>query len=186
MPSTKTPEFIAISPLSKIPGFEDGDFKISDSSVINEYLDDKYPEIPTRPSSPEDRAKARWLEEYADTKISECGSGLFFERLLKPMFFDAPTDEEKINQIINNEFPGVLKYLNNLLPENGFIFSEVGSVDIAILTHFIAAEYANYSHDSNQYPNLCNYLSRMKSHPILAEMLIEEADILKNMQQWYR
>ena len=43
MPGSATPEYLLISPLGKVPAFEDGDLGVSDSSVICEYLEEKYP-----------------------------------------------------------------------------------------------------------------------------------------------
>ena len=47
------PEFLACSPFAKMPGFEDGAFRISDSTAIVTYLEAKYPEPALLPSSPE-------------------------------------------------------------------------------------------------------------------------------------
>jgi glutathione S-transferase len=38
------PDFIACSPFGKMPGFRDGDFRISDSTAIITYLEAKFPE----------------------------------------------------------------------------------------------------------------------------------------------
>ncbi len=40
-PGTRTPEYLAISPLGKIPSFEDGDLVMCDSNVIVEYLEER-------------------------------------------------------------------------------------------------------------------------------------------------
>ena len=61
-------EFERLSPLRRIPVLIDGDFSISDSSVICAYLDDVYEGHPLLPAEPKDRARARWFEEFADTQ----------------------------------------------------------------------------------------------------------------------
>src|SRR4051812_15194105 len=58
-------EFARLSPLRRIPVLIDGEFSVSDSSAICAYLDEAYPGHALFPPSPKDRARARWLEEFA-------------------------------------------------------------------------------------------------------------------------
>ena len=51
----------ALSPIGKIPAMRDGDFVLSDSSVICAYLERKYPQQPLYPQGAEDFARALWL-----------------------------------------------------------------------------------------------------------------------------
>ncbi len=48
----KSPEYLAISPLGKMPLLEDGDFRLPESAVIAEYIEEKFPEKPTRKTHP--------------------------------------------------------------------------------------------------------------------------------------
>src|SRR3954451_16207368 len=60
-------EFERLSPLRRIPVLIDGDFAVSDSSVLGDYLEDAYRGRRLYPADPKQRARARWLEEFADT-----------------------------------------------------------------------------------------------------------------------
>ena len=57
----------AANPRVEVPALEDGDFKIFDSKVILQYLEDKYPEKPLMPKDPRERAETRMIEEVCDT-----------------------------------------------------------------------------------------------------------------------
>src|SRR6187431_464121 len=74
------PVFEAASPFGKMPGFQDGDFLISDSSAIVAYLEAKYPEPNLIPGEPRARARTIWFDELADTIIMAAGSAIFGNR----------------------------------------------------------------------------------------------------------
>ncbi len=65
----KVPEVLARHPLGKVPWIEDGDLTLYDSTVINEYLNDAYPQPPLLPEDPVERARARALENYGDEGV---------------------------------------------------------------------------------------------------------------------
>lgn len=46
----------------------DSEFKIWDSTIILEYLEDKFPQVPLLPKSPEARARARMIEDLCDSQ----------------------------------------------------------------------------------------------------------------------
>ena len=65
--------FSRLSPLRRIPVLVDGDLVLSDSSVICQYLEDLVPSPALFPADIRDRARARWLEEFADKWPAEIG-----------------------------------------------------------------------------------------------------------------
>ena len=83
-PFNASDEFKAKSPLSKIPCWEDGDLVLPDSSVIVGYLEHRHPSPSLFPDNPEERARALWFEEYADTKVGETVAAVFFQRVVRP------------------------------------------------------------------------------------------------------
>ena len=179
MPFTGDEAFKKISPLGKIPALVDGDFNLADSTIICEYLDDKYPDVPVYPTEPQQRAEARWLEEYGDSKVSEVASGLFFQRVMKPMFLQQDTDEAVVDEILQTKMPAVLDYLESKVPAQGFLFGEQPMVaDVAIISSFINAGIAGFTVDANQWPNVASFITRVKEHPVLASMLQAEAKLL--------
>jgi len=63
--------FSALSPLRRIPVLIDDRVTLTDSSVICQYLEDRWPEPAIFPRDVTDRARARWLEEFADTRMGD-------------------------------------------------------------------------------------------------------------------
>ncbi|HVA78353.1 MAG TPA: glutathione S-transferase family protein [Candidatus Binataceae bacterium] len=65
----KPPEMLAKHPLGKVPYLEDGDLVIFDSTVINEYLEERYPAPRLMPADPVARMRVREAENFADEAL---------------------------------------------------------------------------------------------------------------------
>ena len=65
----KLPEVLAKHPLGKVPWIDDDDLTLYDSTVINEYLNEKSADNPLLPESVSMRGKVRALENYADEGV---------------------------------------------------------------------------------------------------------------------
>jgi len=74
----KSTDFLALNPLGKVPFLQDGDFGIGESEVIVEYLEERYPLVPLLPSTPQDRARSRWLSRFHDLYLGPQLSTLYF------------------------------------------------------------------------------------------------------------
>ncbi len=181
-PGNAEPQWLELSPLGKIPAFEDDQLRISDSSVICEYLEDRYPETSLRPASPAEKARSRWFEEYGDTRVVElCGGGIFFERFVKKAMGLGEPDEAKVSETIDVLLPPVQDYLEGQLPADGFLFGDLGIADISIVGPFINAEHAGYSVDSGRWPKLAAFIERVKGHAAIAELVDAEKQMLAGM-----
>jgi len=63
--------FAKASPIRRIPVYIDGRITLCDSSVICQYLEDAHPSPRLYPADIAERAEARWLEEFADTRMGD-------------------------------------------------------------------------------------------------------------------
>jgi len=70
------PEFLAFSPRLEVPAYVDEQVRLFDSSVILEYLEDRWPEQPMLPKSAAERARVRLLEEICDTAYDAVNWGV--------------------------------------------------------------------------------------------------------------
>jgi glutathione S-transferase/RNA polymerase-associated protein len=74
----------ASSPRLEVPTLADGRVTVFDSSVILEYVEERYPDPPTLPTDPAERARVRMLEEICDGEFEAINWGLmeihFFKR----------------------------------------------------------------------------------------------------------
>jgi glutathione S-transferase len=60
------PAFVAINPNGQVPVLVHDGAIITESTVINEYLEDVYPEVPLRPKNPAERARMRIWSKFVD------------------------------------------------------------------------------------------------------------------------
>ena len=165
-------EFERLSPLRRIPVLIDGELTISDSSVICAYLDEAYGGHPLLPDQPADRARARWLEEYCDTRLGDLFIwGLFYQRVVRPMVWNEPPDEQRLKANLSEHIPAALDYLERQLPASGFLFGDIGLADISIATFFRNAAYAEFEPDSGRWPNVAGFVERALAHPAIASLL---------------
>jgi glutathione S-transferase len=65
----KPPEMLARHPLGKVPYIEDGDLTIFDSTVIDEYLEERYPQPHLMPTDPIARMRVREAEQFGDEAL---------------------------------------------------------------------------------------------------------------------
>lgn len=173
----RTPEaFAERSPLRKVPAFADEYLTVSDSSVICDYLENKYPQPALFPRNAADRARVLWLEEFSDTALMEhLGPGLFFERMVAPIVFRRPTDTARVERSIKAVVPH-LDYLERQLGGSGFLAGpELSVADFSVPSVFLNAHYAGYDVDAGCWPKLAAYLQRLWAHPLYQRRIEEEA-----------
>jgi glutathione S-transferase len=102
----RSPEFVKRSLTARVPTIEDGDFSLSESLAILEYLDETRP-APAPPLFPADvrkRARARqllgWLRSSLHSLKNERPStSLFFEPLQTPLGASAKVDADALVRI---------------------------------------------------------------------------------------
>src|SRR5689334_12668364 len=164
-------EFERLSPLRRIPVLIDGDFSVSDSSAICAYLDEAYSGHPLFPADPKDRARARWFEEYADTRLGDVFIwGLFYQKVVHGLVWGEPGDEARIARTLA-EIPRELDYLGRELPSDGFLFGEIGLADISIASFFRNAAYADFEPDAARWPRTSSFVRRTLDQPAIASLL---------------
>ena len=70
-------EYRRLYPPGKSPVLEVGGVLIAESEVINEYLDERFPDPPLLPGSAEDRARARGIRRFHDLCLEPALRTLF-------------------------------------------------------------------------------------------------------------
>jgi glutathione S-transferase len=177
-------EFRRLSPLCRIPVLIDGDLVLTDSTVIAEYLDEAYPEPPLLPREPKERARARWLEEFADTRLGDVFIwGFFYPKFVHPNVWKEPGDQDRIERSLSTDIPAALDYLERELPESGYLFDSFGLADIAIASFFRNADYAGFEVDRERWPTTARFVADVLAHPAFEKLhRLEQIQLASSIQ----
>src|SRR5262249_28762079 len=145
--------FSLLSPIRRIPVFVDDRVTLADSSVICQYLEDRYPHPALYPRDIAERAHARWLEEFADTRMGDVFIWRLFNQVaINPFVWGKKTDAAILDQTMREEIPTVLGYLESELPTEGFVFGAPSIADITIACFFRNATFAKFTIDATRWP----------------------------------
>jgi glutathione S-transferase len=145
--------FSQLSPLRRIPVLIDEQVTLADSSVICQYLEDRHPKPSLYPASIVDRARARWLEEFADSRMGEVFIWKLFNQVaIKPFVWGEATDTAVVEKTLREDVPQVLDYLEAQAPAEGFLFGALSIADISLACFFRNAAYARFRPDAARWP----------------------------------
>lgn len=163
--------FSKISPLRRIPVLIDDRVTLCDSTVICQYLDERYPQPAIFPSDIADRAQARWLEEYADTRLADVIIWQLFNQLaVQPFVWGRPTDQSIVDKTLAQDLPQVLDFLEPQMPASGFLFGALSLADISLAAPFRNAAFVRFRPDPVRYPKTAGWLERVFAEPCLATL----------------
>lgn len=179
-PFTGNDAFTRISPLRRIPVLIDGELILNDSSVICQYLEDRHPQPSLYPADIAQRAKARWLEEYADTYLADVLIWrLFYQLAVRKHVFHETTDEAVVQRARDVEIPAALDYLETQMPAEGFVFGELSIADISIACYFRTASFVRYAIDATRWPRTATFVQRMQALPVFQKLARLEDGVLR-------
>jgi len=179
--------FSELNPLRRIPVYIDDEVSVSDSTVICEYLEERYPSPALLPSTPAERARARWIEEFADTRIGDVFIWrIFYEAVINPYIWQKPRDKEKIARIVAEELPEVMGHLEKLAPADGFLFGAVSIADISVAVSFRNLLWARVEPDKARWPKASAWVERTTATPALAKATRMADKIIQAMPDRHR
>jgi glutathione S-transferase len=161
----KAPEFLKLNPYGKIPVLIEDDKVLFESCIINEYLDERYPDPPLMPKDPYLRGRGRVLVDYALNYAHEPYWDLRGEMRKPETERSAKVVEEK-----RRELRILLEYLEAALADTAFFLGELSLTDIAIVPRLLRAESYGALPTPN-LPRLNTWLGRMKERPSVKAIL---------------
>ncbi|HEY7148638.1 MAG TPA: glutathione S-transferase family protein [Gaiellaceae bacterium] len=135
------------NPLGKVPVLEEGAFVLPESEVINEYLEERYPEPALWPADPGERAAGRLLVHR-------------FDELSRP-YYALRREEEGAREGLGEQ----LSRLDGLLAGRPFLTGrQFGLADAAYLPWILRAE-SSLGVDLGVHPALAAWVERCAERP---------------------
>ncbi len=155
----RKPEFLALNPNGRIPVLVDGDFVLTESRAIGQYLATKKPGV-LLPSDEKGRADVTrwqfWDAEHFSAPLSE----IAFEKLLKPMFGLGEPSQTAINEALER-YARSAKVLDAHLAKNEWVAGKTLTIaDFSIAASLMYA--AQCEVPLTPYRNLEAWLGRMR------------------------
>jgi glutathione S-transferase len=161
-------EFVKISPVRRIPVLIDSETIVNDSSVVAQYIEEKYPHPSILPATAAARARARWLEEFADTRMGDVFIWKAFGRMvIAPAFFGTTRDIDAHKILLETEVVEIMDYLESVTPADGFLCGPFGLADISVAVMFRNMMYARWTPDAARWPKTARWLQRAEAAPSL-------------------
>jgi len=161
----KRPEHLKRNPYGKIPVIDDDGKILFESCIINEYLDEKYPNPPLMAKDPFLRGRGRILVDYALNYLHEPYWTLRGEMLKKEPERHAAVMDEKRRTLRK-----LLEYLEEALGDKPYFLGDFSLTDIAVIPRFLRME-AYGAMPTPTLPKLNQWLERMKERPSVKAIL---------------
>jgi glutathione S-transferase len=161
----KTPEFLKLNPYGKVPVLVDGGTTLYESCIINEYLNEKYPDPALMPADPGKRAKARILTDYGLAHFDES-----YQRLRLELMKEQKEQNPDTIDAARSSLRKLLRPLEEELGDQDYLLGNFSLTDAALIPRFIRLEGFAVLPDPT-LPRLGKYLQRMKDRPSVKAIL---------------
>jgi glutathione S-transferase len=155
----KNPEYLALNPNGAVPTLVDGDFVLTESRAIMQYLASKKPESGLLPRDEAARADVTRWQFWDAAHFSPQMGTLAFEKMLKAMMGLGEPDASKIQDALGN-FRRFAAVLNKRLEGKQYIVGN--ALTIADLTVASSLMYAKQVEAPlAEFPNVQSWFARI-------------------------
>jgi glutathione S-transferase len=161
----KTPEYLKLNPYGKVPVLVDDGTFLYESCIINEYLNEKYPNPPLMPADLGKRAKARILTDYGLAHLDGP-----YQKLRMETTKDPKEQNPQVIDAAKSDLRKLLQHLEKELDDQPYLVGDFSLVDAALLPRFTRLEGFGVLPDAS-LPKLGKYLQRMKDRPSVKAVL---------------
>ena len=145
----KPKDLLELNPYAKVPVLVDVDGVVYESAILNEYLEEKFPQVRLMPSDPLLRSKARIWVDFMNTRVHPVASDLQHDRNLDKA-------GEKMKQH--------LQTLDQEMAGKDFLVGEYSLADITFIPFYTRRERYKVVID-DQYPNLKRWAENLIARP---------------------
>lgn len=167
----KSPDYLAINPLGRMPTLEHGNRHVIESEVICEYLEELHPTPTILPGDAYARAQARVIGRMADLYIGPEASALF--RQMNP----ATRDEDAV-EAAKTKLAGSLGILDRMLSDGPWAAGEFSLADCMLLPTVLVMQKTvvpvlGVQDPASAGPRLTAWWRQVNTEPLTASLVPE-------------
>ena len=145
----KSKDLLELNPYGKVPVLVDGDAVIYESAIIDEYLEEKYPQIPLMPKDPFARSRVRIWIDYCNTRLQQAGGYIAHD-------YKVEKSKEQLKQYLGT--------LNDEMKNREYIAGDYSLADITYIPFFCRLERYQATIDDS-IPHVKNWMERLLARP---------------------
>ena len=204
--------FKAINPEGQVPVLDHDGTIITHTTVINEYLEDVFPEIPLMPRDPAGKAQVRYWNKFVDEHVMNHVSMHGWHRLVRVIARNIENGEfEKLLQHIPlpdqrkkwatarsgfsdadlanamDKIVYALQKIEATLADTPWLAGEMyTTADINFFSHcgaMVERMFPDLDVETN-YPRIVDWRDRMRARPAVAEALSSEDRTAPGLRTW--
>ena len=188
------PAYIRLNPMHVVPTLVDDGNVLIESTLINEYLDDAYPQIPMRPAAPVARHALRLITKLLDDRVHAATGVVTFALGPRNLILEQPEEVREANlaaipdptarearrSVIQNgvnapEFAGALHKMIGLLDRAESVLQSqpwlsgesFGLADAAVIPYVLRLDHLAMTPllSAEARPSLADWYARIQTRP---------------------
>jgi glutathione S-transferase len=145
----KPKDLLELNPYGKVPVLVDGDAVVYESAIIDEYLEERYPEVPLMPKDPLARARIRIWIDYCNTRVQRAAGYI--------------AHNYKVEES-GTELRTYLENLNRHMRGREYLADEYSLADITYIPFFVRRERYQIT-IGDDLPHLKAWMGRLLERP---------------------
>ena len=151
----KPKDLLELNPYAKVPVLVDGAGVIYESAIINEYLDERFPELPLLSKNALQRAKTRIWVDFLNSRIHPAASDITHDR-----------EPNRARQRLQQH----LDLLENEMTGKRFIIDDYSLADVSFIPFYARRQRYGVTIDDN-FPNLKRWGEELMARPAVTSTL---------------
>ncbi len=129
----------------------DGDAVVYESAIINEYLEEKFPDVPLLPRDPFGRSRIRIWIDYCNTRLQRAGGNIAHD-------YEVEKSKEELKQY--------LATLDREMQGREYLADDYSLGDITYIPFFVRRERYKATID-DRLPHLKQWMERLLARPVV-------------------
>ena len=151
----KPKELWELNPYGKVPVLVDGEVVVYESAIINEYLDERFPQHPLMPKDLGPRARARIWIDFCNSRLQAAGSEVVHG-----------SDPEKAREKLTEH----LRTLDREMARRTYIVGDYSLADVTYVPFFTRQQRYGVTIDE-RLPNVKRWVERLLDRPAVKSTL---------------